>query len=86
MQGIKEILELKQRITSSGLIVSVLHLPDESGMARDKENVSVLRMPDVSGTVGTRTLIGLQLRLRSIYFHISLIYSEACDLPNLSGL
>ena len=50
MQGIKEILELKQRITSSGLIVSVLHLPDMSGMAKDrKRSVSVVNMPDVSG-------------------------------------
>jgi len=59
MQGIKEILELKRRITSSGLIVSVLHLPDVSGMttvpdvsgmARDrKKSASVLHMSDMSG-------------------------------------
>ena len=84
----------KQRITHSGLIVSVLHLPDVSGMARDRKKVflfCVFRMCpvyllDVSGIIGTRTLIGLQLSLWFIYFHISLIYSEACDLLNLSGL
>ena len=56
MQGIKEILDLKQRITSSGLIVYVLHLPDVSGIPTgrvrygqgQRENVSVLRIPDVS--------------------------------------
>ena len=46
----------------------------------------VLHLPDVSGIAGTRTLIGLQLSLWSIYFHISSIYSEACGLPNLSEL
>ena len=51
-----------------------------------KASVSVLRIPDVSGIAGTRTLIGLQLSIWSIYFHITLIYSEACDLPNLSEL
>ena len=30
--GIQEVLELKRRITNSASIVSVLHLPDVSGM------------------------------------------------------
>ena len=43
-------------------------------------------IPDVSGIAGIRTPIRLRLSLWSTYFHISLIYSEACDLLNLSGL
>ena len=84
----------KRRITSSELIVSVLHLLDVSditiGRVRygqgQKESVSVLCIPDVSGIAEIKTLIGLQLSLWSIYLHISTIYSEACGLPNLSGL
>jgi len=61
--GIQEVLELKRRITSSASIVSVLHLPDVSGMARaERKSVYVLHMPDVSGMAGTRALIGMQLR------------------------
>jgi len=48
--GIQEVLELKRRITSSASIVSILHLPDVSGMARaERKSVYVLHMPDVSG-------------------------------------
>ena len=48
--GIQEVLELKRRIISSASIVSVLRLPDMSGMARAERNsVYVLHMPDVSG-------------------------------------
>ena len=47
----------KRRITSSELIISVLHLSDVSGITiervrygqRQKESVSALRIPDVSG-------------------------------------
>ena len=84
----------KQRITSRELIVSVLHLSDVSGMARDRKSVFLfcvfrtcpVYLQDMSGITGIRTLIELQLSLWFIYFHISLSYSEACDLLNLSGL
>ena len=76
MQGIKEILELKQRITSSGLIVSVLHLPNVSGMARDRKKVLLfctcwtcpVCLPNVSGIVETRILIGMQLSFDAYNF------------------
>ena len=55
--------------------VSVLSIPDVSGT-----------LPDMSGIAWTRTLIVLQLSIWSIHSHISLTYSEACDLLNLSGL
>ena len=69
-------------------------LSDVSGMARDRKSVFLfcvfrtcpVYLQDMSGITGIRTLIGLQLSLYSIYFHISLTYSEACDLSNLSGL
>ena len=54
---------------------SVLVIPDVSGI-----------QPDVSGVAWTRTLIVLQLSIWSIHSHISLTYSKACDLLNLSGL
>ena len=59
MQGIKEILELKRRITSSASIVSVLHLPDVSGMARaERKSVFVLHMPDMSSMSTKRVRYG----------------------------
>ena len=74
--GIQEVLELKRRIISSASIVSVLRLPDMSGMARaERKSVYVLHMldvsvclPDVSGMAGTRALIGMQLRFDSYDF------------------
>ena len=67
----------KQRITSSELFVSVLHLSDMSGITIERvrygqgqrENVSILCIPDVSGIPTgrvwycMRTLIELQLSL-----------------------
>ena len=56
MQGIKEILDLKRRITSSGLILCPTPTERVRYGQGQKESVFVLRIPDVSGIVGTRTL------------------------------